>query len=314
MSRIKITIIASMYNGDNKILEIIDKLFFPGLLNNASKDKELIILDDCSPLKNETRKIINKYKKELIKKFGRFNFIENQENLGFARSYNKGMKMAKGEKLIISNDDVYYPKNSINALCHTLGLNLKIGAVLPVTNNAYGFHNSRLYNKLKNYSPEEINKIEQFALWQRRVMNGIKYKAILTDNLTGFCIAINKSFLEDIDYFDERYEYGMSEDIDLFHKIISKNKDLIIDTATFVEHGGLKRSSGSILQHPKKAIFSYISNGLKYSHKWNSYGIFGIGMILSLIRFNDFGFTITKIIKKQAKKNNLWDEYKKLVE
>jgi hypothetical protein len=43
-----------MYNKSPKIIEALDKLCFPLLLNNASADKELILIDDISPAKQET--------------------------------------------------------------------------------------------------------------------------------------------------------------------------------------------------------------------------------------------------------------------
>lgn len=309
MKKIDISIIVSIYNKKQSTLDVIDKLFFPSLINNASTNKELIIIDDCSPLKKETRILIKKYEKRLIKKFGNYKFIENSNNLGFAGSYNKGLKIASGKTVILTNDDVYFPLNSINELNRLLRSNKNFGAVIPVTNSAYGSHNTLLLNRLKSLSNKEVEKIELFSKWLKKVMKNQYFLAKMTDNLTGFCIVADKNFLDKIGYFDTRYKYGMVEDTDLFKRILLDKKEIIISLGIFVEHGGIGGGSSSILQHPYKAIKNYISNSIKYIAKWGSFIEFPFNMLLSLIRFYDLGFTVTKRIKKQAIKKGLWDEY-----
>ena len=91
------SIIISMYNARASTLEVVDKLLMPSLINNLDSSKQLILLDDVSPLRKETRELVEKYKLDLEKRLGDFKYVENEHNLGFAGSYNRGMKMAEGQ-------------------------------------------------------------------------------------------------------------------------------------------------------------------------------------------------------------------------
>ena len=114
------TIVTSMYNKSSQVIETIDKLFLPSLLNNASSDKELILIDDVSPAKSETLALLDKYLPELKKKFGNVEFVQNEENLGFGPSYNGGIMRANGANIVVVNDDVYFPENSVSKLTSIL--------------------------------------------------------------------------------------------------------------------------------------------------------------------------------------------------
>jgi len=62
------TIVVSLYNSRPETLEVIDKLFFPSLLNNITPQTQLIVLDDRSPLQKETNELIEKYRSEITAK------------------------------------------------------------------------------------------------------------------------------------------------------------------------------------------------------------------------------------------------------
>ncbi len=294
-----------MYNKNTSILKIIDNLMFPSLINNASKDKELILLDDNSPLKKETEKIVKKYESKLKNKFGSYKLIKNEKNLGFAGSYNKGVKLAKGNSVLISNDDVYFPRNSIDSLFNTLNKNKSIGMVVPLTNSAYGFHNTLIFEKMKNYSKDEIKRIEEFSNSIKKVMSGKTYELNTNDGITGFCIAVKKEVIKETGYFDTKFSYATFEDTDLFYRVIKNNNKIVLDASTFIEHGGIKKGSNSIMQHPIIVTKSYVSNGIRYFVKWKDYkGIIGV-TVLGVIRHYDLGLTITKDIKKRAEEKGI---------
>jgi hypothetical protein len=47
-----------MHNRTQASIDVMDALFFPSLLRNAAKDWELIIVDDASPLKQQTNALM----------------------------------------------------------------------------------------------------------------------------------------------------------------------------------------------------------------------------------------------------------------
>jgi hypothetical protein len=96
----KVSIILPLYNSKKFIKECLDCL-----LRQSFKDYELIILDDCSL--DQTRSILNER--------GLF-YYKNNFNLGFVKNLNKGIKIAKGEYIMIADHDMVYEKDYIKEM------------------------------------------------------------------------------------------------------------------------------------------------------------------------------------------------------
>jgi len=295
------SIVISMYNVRPEAIEVIDKLLMPSLLNNIDSGKQLILLDDASPLCKETSALVDKYRPDLERKLGDFKYLENDQNLGFSGSYNKGMKSSDGKAVMISNDDVYFPLQSIDSLFNVLNSHPDAGAVGPVTNYAYNFQNTRLFGRIRDYSAGELQRIEDFASELRKIMQDKTYESF---GLIGFCLAFRKDVLEDVGYFDERYKHGLYEDSDLNRKIINSGRKIILDASTFVEHGGPDGGSMSIDINSLKGMKALFVNMFKYVTKWNDYSKITTGLIRSIRQSQDIG-TITVDILKEAEKKNI---------
>ncbi len=263
------SIITSMYNSKGKTIETIDKLFFPSILNNASSDKELVLLDDCSPLREETEAMVARYMPDLKKQFGNVIFQKNPENLGFGGSYNKGMRISGGDRLVVVNDDVYFPQDSVDSLVDTLSENTDYGLVGPITceKGSFTYQYCKQAPKLNNYSAEELERIEEFARTAKKLMNKRRIK---TDLITGFCFAVSSQTIKDMGVFDDSFKYGMWEDTD-FARRIGQKYQIIINPEVYIHHGGVDGASGSLLQHPLKALRAGLENQYKYGKKWNDH-------------------------------------------
>lgn len=96
----KISIILPLYNSEKFVEECLDSL-----LNQTFKDYELIILDDCS--KDKTRNILDKKK---------IKYYTNKRNLGPVKNLNKGIKIAKGDYIMITDHDMVYDKNYLKEM------------------------------------------------------------------------------------------------------------------------------------------------------------------------------------------------------
>ncbi len=265
--KIKTSIITSMYNKSQSTIDVIDKLFFPSLLNNASKDTELIILDDTSPMKKETALLIKKYINKLEKGFGRVIFKRNISNLGFAGSFDKGISLARGEKLFIVNDDMYLPRGSVSSLIDTLYENNEYGLVGPITNQAdtWSYQYCKQAPKISSYSKKEYNLLEKFAQLSKKIMKG---KRLEKEIITGFCFAVDASKMREYGGFDKSFKNGGFEDIDLVMRMRKKYL-IIINPEVFVYHGGLDGSHISLNEHRMRRHYNEIANALKFSKHWN---------------------------------------------
>lgn len=265
----KTTLVTSMYNQNISVLETLDKLFFPSLLKNGNKNIGILILDDCSPLRRETEELVNKYTSKLMRAFAFVKFLRNKTNLGFAGSFNKGIRLTQTKYILIANDDLYFPAGSIKRLISTLNEKESYGLVGPISNNKelWSYQYCRQAPKIKSYKPEEIKKLDLFSSWLQKEMTG---QRMVTDNICGFCFAADTAFLKSFNGFTEKYQHGYYEDTDLIQRIIKEHGlgSVAINMEVFIGHGGVNGASQSFKQLPLKMVKSLIVNSFKYAKTW----------------------------------------------
>lgn len=295
--KFKASIVMSMHNRKQLVIDIIDRLFFPSLLNNALKNVEIIIIDDCSTLKNETKKMFLKYSEKLKKSFGQLRYIVNKTNLGFSGSYNKGMKLAQGEYIIIINDDVYIPRETIKRLILLNSKNREYGIIGPVLNqrNSFTYQYAKQSPHISSYSKNELNKCEDFSFKLRKMFNN---QIIGTDYITGCCWIMHKEILKDIGYFDENFKYGNYEDIDFCIRVSKKYK--IGLAPLYIDHGGIMGAHNSTTQQKIFLIKNLIKN-LYYLNSKHGFKKTSTFLINGLIRLLFLRNTISDRIEKEQK-------------
>jgi GT2 family glycosyltransferase len=103
-------------------VEMVEKCI--SLIKAFSKDYELIIVDDCSPLH---AKYLKKQADVYIRHEG--------GNRGCAVSWNDGIKKAKGEYLVIISDDVFVTHGWLECMVNALKLFPKAYASMPAVSN-----------------------------------------------------------------------------------------------------------------------------------------------------------------------------------
>ena len=118
----KISIITINFNGLKDTCELIDSIPF----NN---DMEVIVVDNAS--KKDEASIISE-------RFPQVKVIRSNQNLGFAGGNNLGMKEAKGEYILLINNDTYFKEFNIDSLIEKLESSDKIGIVCPKLRFAWG--------------------------------------------------------------------------------------------------------------------------------------------------------------------------------
>lgn len=114
-----VTIICLCYNHQDYVLESLSSV-----LNQQYTNIELIIVDDCST--DNSTAVIEKWLIDSPKTL----FIANETNLGNTKSFNKALKIAKGDFIIdLAADDILLPNcitSQINAFNNTTFKNLGI--------------------------------------------------------------------------------------------------------------------------------------------------------------------------------------------
>lgn len=100
-----ISIITPIYNSE----KYLDS-FLQSLLRQTYKDFELLLINDCST--DNSLKICNEY----AKKDNRIKVFSNEKNSGISKTRNFGLTKIKGEYVIFSDDDDYWPEDALEKL------------------------------------------------------------------------------------------------------------------------------------------------------------------------------------------------------
>ena len=118
----KLSIITINYNGLKDTCELIDSIAF-------NDNIEVIVVDNAS--KQDEASIISE-------RFPQVKVIRSTKNLGFAGGNNLGIKAAKGEYILLINNDTYFKECNIEALIKRMESSKKIGIVCPKIRFAWG--------------------------------------------------------------------------------------------------------------------------------------------------------------------------------
>ncbi len=100
-----ISIVLATYNGSKYIREQLDSV-----LSQTYPNIEIIIVDDGS--KDETLKIITDYQHN----YDNISLFPNEQNLGYIKTFEKGMLLAKGEFIALCDQDDFWLPEKIQLL------------------------------------------------------------------------------------------------------------------------------------------------------------------------------------------------------
>ena len=92
-----VSVIMPAYNAGRYIAEAIESV-----LSQTVADLELIVIDDCS--QDRTLKIAEEY----AQKDSRIHVIPNEQNMGVAKTRNRGLSLCRGEYVALLDSDDYW--------------------------------------------------------------------------------------------------------------------------------------------------------------------------------------------------------------
>lgn len=205
--------------------DILRKQLF--VLENG-KEIQIIVIDNNS----------KKYPRWIKKEFQQVRYLQNNDNLGFAKACNQGAKIAKGEWLAFFNPDIEITSSALKAAVE-IAEEKKYDAFSP--------------------EPESSDYKKPLPSWQsllvefsplRRI---IPFSVFKTHTLTGGSLFIRRKVFEKIKGWDERF-FLWFEDSDLTKRLIDGDYRV-----GFVESPGIKhigaQSFKQIHEQQKKKIF-----------------------------------------------------------
>jgi GT2 family glycosyltransferase/2-polyprenyl-3-methyl-5-hydroxy-6-metoxy-1,4-benzoquinol methylase/polysaccharide pyruvyl transferase WcaK-like protein len=195
------------------------------------------------------------YLREAERQYSGLRVLLNETNLGFAAASNRGLKEARGEYLVLLNNDTVLTRGWLTALIRHLSRSPKIGMINPSSNE--------IANEAK--VPVGYVSLEDMPAWAEAFVRENDGRSFSVRTIPMFCAAMRREVMEGVGLLDERFEIGMFEDDDYARRLRAEGFDICCARDSFVHHAG--RASFKLLGDERYfAIFE--RNRRLYEEKW----------------------------------------------
>jgi GT2 family glycosyltransferase len=219
------------------------------LAHTSASDFELIVVDNGSSDGTPA------YLRKLVEHDARVRALLNGRNAGFAAACNQGLSLARGEHLVLLNNDTMVPPGWLGGLLQHLR-NPGVGLVGPVTN--------RIGN--------EAEIVASYRTWgeflelsgRRAEEHAGEWLEVRTPAM--FCLAMRRQTYLQIGPLDERYEVGLLEDDDYADRARQAGYQLRCVEDVLVHHFG-EASFGALVPGGEYARILG-ANQRRYAEKW----------------------------------------------
>lgn len=158
--------------------------------------------------------------------FPEVNFIENKENVGFAKANNQAFRICKGEYVLMLNPDTVIGEESLRSLCYFMDEHPETGAIGLKMLNANGVF---LAESKRSFPTPKVSFYKLFG-FSKLFPNSPKYASYAlsylspdeqheVDVLSGAFMLMRHEALYNIGFLDEDF-FMYGEDIDLSYRFI----------------------------------------------------------------------------------------------
>ncbi len=221
----KVDIVVPIYNAYQFTEECIKSV----LQYTDLHTHNLLLINDNSP-DEKILSMLKKYAEENSDK--NIIVLNNEENLGFVKTVNKGMCYSQNDVLLL-NSDTEVTKNWLEKMIACAYRNEYIATVTPLTNNGTiaSIPNFGMDNEL----PPNLTLDEYAEMIEKCSLN--RFPELTTAN--GFCMYIKRSVLDEVGLFDDvTFEKGYGEENDFCYRALNRGYIHILCDNTFVYHKG----------------------------------------------------------------------------
>jgi GT2 family glycosyltransferase/glycosyltransferase involved in cell wall biosynthesis len=218
-----VDVIIPVYEGYDETFDCINSV----LKSKNNQPYRLIVINDASPnsILSAALKVHAARSKYIL--------LENENNLGFVGTVNRGMSLDKANDVILLNADTLVPDHWLDQLVEAAFSDSIIGTVTPFSNNATicSYPNFCQDNSLpEGHDVNDMNRIF------RKFNQG---KVLDLPTAHGFCMLIKRAVLHEVGLFDENKwgkGYGEENDFSLRAEQYGWRNVMALDT--FVQHLG----------------------------------------------------------------------------
>ena len=199
------------------------KAFLLSLKNNCSLNLEIILVDNASN---------DNFEKDFKEIIPNLNFIRNKTNIGFAGGNNLGISQAKGNYILLLNNDTEIVKGSIETLVNELKSDENIGLLSPLIL----YYDDKKIIQYAGFTP--LNYLtarnKQLGLYEKNTgqFDNLSYQ-------TGYChgaaVICRKADLDKAGLMDESY-FLYYEELDWCEKFKRIGKTINFTGKTYIYH------------------------------------------------------------------------------
>lgn len=216
--------------------------------NTALKEREIIVVDNCS--RDGSVEFIKENYHDIV-------LIENKENRGVGPARNQGMKIAKGEFILILDVDTEIKPCAIDNLVKTMERNAVVGLsgaklIYPDGKLQYSCRefpsvlSKFIFRRLPFKFFSEFLRKEEYRDWDHKSLKYVGY-------VIGACQLIRRKAMKDIGFYDDRIFYG-PEDMDYCLRMWQKGWKVLYDPGAVIMHRETRITKG-FLSQIKNIIF-----------------------------------------------------------
>jgi GT2 family glycosyltransferase len=219
-----VDIIVPVYRGVDEVLRCLSSV----VLSKQRTPFELVVINDASPEPEMAH-----FLREFAGEHRNVTLLENEFNLGFVATVNRGMALHSERDVVLLNSDTEVANDWLDRLKHP-AQGKQVATVTPFSNNATicSFPQTCKSNALPSmYSLEQIDQAFAFAN---------EGSAIDIPTGVGFCFYITRASLNALGYFDEQSfgrGYGEENDYCMRARLAGWRNLLCCDTFVFHEGG-----------------------------------------------------------------------------
>lgn len=242
----------SLFDGTSIIIPTYNQLAYlksciESIVDHTDLPYEIIVVDNAST--DGTADYLHSLSGQV-----RYRLLDS--NRGFAGATNMGLMMAKGQSLLLLNNDTIVTDHWLENMLTCLNSDPLIGMVGPVTNYISGSQQIEV----------PYGNVEEMHEFARDFNRSDSTKWHVTDRLTGFCLLFRRELLERTGYLDEGYAIGNFEDDDYNVRVRLQGYLLVVARDTFIHHFG----SVSIKALGSELAAVNQNNSGYYSEKWGN--------------------------------------------
>jgi glycosyltransferase involved in cell wall biosynthesis len=215
--------------------------------------------------------------------------IRNPENLGFPRAINQGLHAARGEYLVLLNNDAVVTDGWLDQLIALTAVRVDssaegagTGTQPPLAPPSQGGESSAdrrsrtglrigLVGPMSNYAtpPQLVEKVpyrdlEAMHDFARRWRDQHRGKWFTVTKLSGFCLMMTRGVYDAIGGLDERFGLGLFDDDDLAERARRAGYTLAVGQDLFIHHFGSRTFAGNGID----AAALLEENARRFAAKW----------------------------------------------